>query len=248
MDPIEAEGNTIDEAIGNALQQLGAPRERVDIEILSNAQRGLFGLGGRKARVRASLRAPLAMDGAPPRPPAERPPQPRPAAPSRGGETPDPESIGASAARFLENVITLIGVEASVHSENGDDHLRLELRGDSSGVLIGRRGQMLDALEYLVNRFVSRDDLRASRIVVDSEDYRDRRRQSLENLARRMSEQAKKKRKPVTLNPMSPRDRRIVHLALEGDPAVSTKSAGKGFFRKVIITPTGAGRAGRPPA
>jgi spoIIIJ-associated protein len=122
------------------------------------------------------------------------------------------------------------------------------LTGDTSGVLIGRRGQMLDALEYLLNRIAARDEGASARIVVDSENYRMRRRAALEELARRMGEQAKKKRKPVTLNPMSPRDRRIVHMILQEDTSVVTKSSGKGYFRKLIIIPAGMSKHRREPA
>ena len=128
-------------------------------------------------------------------------------------------------------------VPAAVNVRHADGAVLFELTGDSSGVLIGRRGQMLDALEYLLNRVVGRDEGGAPRIIVDSENYRARRRESLEELARRMGEQAKKKRKPVTLNPMSPRDRRIVHLILQEDSSLVTKSSGKGYFRKLIIIP-----------
>jgi spoIIIJ-associated protein len=142
-------------------------------------------------------------------------------------------------------------VPAAVNARQEDEQVVLELTGDSSGILIGRRGQMLDALEYLLNRVVAREG-EPGRIIVDSQNYRARRRQSLEDLARRMGEQAKRKRKAIALNPMSPRDRRIVHLALQEDPALSTRSSGKGYFRKLIIIPAGAASAGQkgqqPPA
>jgi spoIIIJ-associated protein len=205
MEPVEAEGNSIDEAIENALRMLGVTRDRVEVQILSNSARGLFGIGGHKARVRAALRAPIDSDvlTAVERPepePAKLPPRAAPAPPM-----PAPTSkVVEGAAQTLQEIVNLMEVPATVNTRQEEGQVVLELTGDSSGVLIGRRGQMLDALEYLLNRVVARVDASAH-IVVDSQDYRARRRRSLEDLARRVGEQAKKRRKAVSLNPMSPR-------------------------------------------
>lgn len=243
MDSVEAEGSSIDEAIVGALKMLGTTRERVEIEILSNAARGLFGIGSRKARVRATLRTPID---------AEPPPiaGAAPAAPPPQQETPRPPQtldrhIAERARAVLQAIVDHIGVTAQVTLREEDDHLLLDLTGDATGVLIGRRGQMLDAMEYIVNRIVSRDEGGSTRIVVDSQSYRQRRREALEELARRMGDQARKKKRAVTLNPMSPRDRRIVHLVLQADPSLSTKSSGKGYFRKIVILPAEAGERRR---
>ena len=242
MEPVEAEGNSIDEAIENALSMLGVSRDRVEIEIVSNSARGLFGIGGRKARVRAMLRAPIDVDAPEPETPKTSP---------GAAQTPQTTETVEHAVQTLQEIVNLMEVPAAVNARQEDEQVVLELTGDSSGILIGRRGQMLDALEYLLNRVVARES-ESGRIVVDSQNYRARRRQSLEDLARRMGEQAKRKRKAIALNPMSPRDRRIVHLALQEDPALSTRSSGKGYFRKLIIIPAGAASAGQkgrqPPA
>ena len=244
MESVEADGSSIDEAIQSALKMMGTTRDRVEVEILSNAVRGLFGLRGRKARVRATLRAPIDTEHPPPDDEVVREEVPPIAlAPSvvREGD----RRAAKRAQHVLEEVVRHLGVKAEVILRQADDHFRLELTGDSSGVLIGRRGQMLDALEYVLNRAVARDEMVSTRIVVDSENYRERRREALEELARRMGEQAKKKKKAVTLNPMSPHDRRIVHLILQSDPSLVTKSSGKGYFRKLVIVPAGAGRPRR---
>ncbi|MGD0947032.1 MAG: RNA-binding cell elongation regulator Jag/EloR [Candidatus Binatia bacterium] len=235
MEPVEAEGNSIDEAIENALNMLGVSRDRVEIEIVSNSARGLFGIGGHKARVRAVLRAPVDVDAPEPEIPKTSPEPP---------QTPPTSKTVEHAVQTLQEIVKLMEVPAAVNAREEDEQVVLELTGDSSGILIGRRGQMLDALEYLLNRVVAREG-ESGRIVVDSQNYRARRRQSLEELARRMGEQAKRKRKAIALNPMSPRDRRIVHLALQEDPALSTRSSGKGYFRKLIIIPAGAASAGQ---
>jgi spoIIIJ-associated protein len=243
MDSVEANGNSIDEAIESALKLLGTTRDRVEIEILHNAVRGLFGIGSRKARVRATLRAPLDTEhparaaAAPPHPAAPATPARAPA-PARA-MTADEQRAVERARAVLEEILRHLEVPAVLNVQDADGATLFELSGDASGVLIGRRGQMLDAIEYLLNRVAGRDEGRAPRIIVASENYRARRRESLQELARRMGEQAKKKQKPVTLNPMSPRDRRIVHLILQEDASLITKSSGKGYFRKLIIIPAG---------
>lgn len=249
MNSVEMEGDSIDDAIDRALQSLGVTRDRVEIEIISNASRGLLGIGGRKAKVRATLRRPLSLEaedvagekqGAPEEP--KRPRRPSPPAPVRQRATPTETAPLDDAAldrarSTLQQLVRHIGSAGRVEIEQEADETRLVIAGDESGILIGRRGQTLDALEYLVNRIVSREQDSAARLIVDSQNYRSRRRDSLTELAKRVAERARKRGKTVTLNPMSPRDRRIVHLALRDDPSLTTRSAGKGYFRKLLIIP-----------
>lgn len=273
----EAEGRSIDEAIERALQQLGVSRDKVDIEILSNSTRGLFGLGGRRATVRATLRRPLALDPstAPgPRPAAAQPvPHHQPAAPTAApgaapaqpaspppprrapGPPPRPSALpsatpaapldGASVERartVLAEIVRLTGSPATVDVAREADGVRLVISGDPSGTLIGRRGQTLDALEDVLNRILAHGDESGGRLMVDLEGYRLRRQQELEVLVRRVAERVRRRGKPATLNPMSPRERRMVHMALQGDATLTTRSAGTGFYRKVIIVPNSARR------
>jgi spoIIIJ-associated protein len=278
MDTVEAEGRSIDDAIERALQRLGGvSRDKVDIEIVSNATRGLFGLGGKRARVRARLRGPLAgaagsrPDGSPstgdgsptttppaarstdtPAPPAARArndkrpqrkaPSQHPAPVARRPSGRPPAAAVARAQEVLSEIVRLSGVGATVAVAEDTDGVRLVIDGDPNGVLIGRRGQTLDAIEYLVNRIVAHDEEGTVPLVIDAQDYRARRRQTLEALAQRLAERARRRGKPVTLNPMSPRDRRIVHLALQADPTLSTRSAGSGYYRKLVIVPEGTRR------
>ena len=245
MEPVEAEGNSIDEAIENALRMLGVSRDRAEVEILANATRGLFGIGGRKARVRAALRAPIdterLLSAVSTLAPAPVPSSD--ATPPMVGLATDSDAT-AHAADILRTILRLMELEGDVVVRHEDEHAVIELTGDTSGVLIGRRGQMLDALEYFLNRVVARDNA-DGRIVVDSQNYRARRRQSLEELARRSGEQVKKQRKPIALNPMTPRDRRIIHMVLQADSSLITRSSGKGYFRKLIIIPAGQAQSGR---
>jgi spoIIIJ-associated protein len=253
---VEAEGDSIDAAIESALGKLGVSRDRVEVEIIANASRGLFGIGGRKARIKATLRGPIDAahtltddEGAVPDASGGAPPSGRTSAgPESAGTEAAPPANAATvehAREVLQQIVQHMGVDARVAARAEDERVVLELSGDSSGILIGRRGQMLDALEYVVNRIVGRDEGSAVHTLIDSENYRARRRSALEDLARRMADQAKKKRRQVTLNPMSPRDRRIVHLVLQNDRSLTTRSTGKGYYRKLIIIPEGAGRAAR---
>ncbi len=249
MGTVEAEGPTIEAAVTAALTRLQADREQVEIEILAQATKGFLGIGGRKARVRATLRNPVSVQ------------EPKPAYPSaidtssqergRGtrqrtpsGESaaqPVPRETGEKACQILSEILRLMGVEAPVSLNFQGTEAVITLENTADGLLIGRKGQTLDALEYLLNRMVARGEEGEAHLILDAEDYRERRRQSLESLALRLSERAKRRRKTVTLNPLSPRDRRVVHLALEGDPLVVTKSMGRGYFRRLSIVPEEAG-------
>lgn len=268
MRSIESDGDSIDDAIAKALEVLQVARDRVAIEILSDASRGLFGFGGKKARVRATVRPPLsssAHERAPAGDDADHERQAASLAPSavgstsRGSESATPRTVerspgdaqsppggdlGARAKPVLEKLLRHLGVGCRVDLETGGEPRGpvLQVSGEGSGLVIGRRGQTLDALEYLVNRIVSRADETTGRVMIDVERYRERRKDYLEQLAHRLADKAKQTGRPVTLNPMSPRDRRIVHLALQDDGNVSTRSQGEGLYRKMTIVPGGRGR------
>ena len=265
MRSIESEGDTIDEAIASALRALQVERDRVEVEIVADATRGLFGFGGKRARVRATVRPPISAqvreegDGGPRDVPRETASQPAPTErqalsrarprPVAAPAPPAPESADLeSQCRSLSSeLLTLIGVSCEVRVRGGSEsgEVVIEVTGDSGGLLIGRRGQTLDALEYIINRMVARGDgTPAARIVLDVEGYRERRRQYLEALARRLADKARETGRVVTLNPMSPRDRRIVHLTLQEDETVTTRSQGEGHYRRMLVLP--AERAQRP--
>jgi spoIIIJ-associated protein len=236
MRSVETEGGTIDEAIARALDLLHIERERVDVEILENSSRGLLGFGGKPARIRATVRNPLAS------------------APDRDGEsvgivsreTPavpiDSSSVAASiekARRALEVVLRELGIAPPPTATATDDGSWLfMIESDGAGIVIGRHGQTLDAIEYLVSRIASHEAGNPVRITLDVEGYRERRQESLEQTARRAADKARATGRPVTLSPMSPRDRRIVHVALGDERGVTTRSQGEGGFRRVVVVPT----------
>lgn len=151
--------------------------------------------------------------------------------------TPKKDSSVVVAQETLEGIISLIAADARISAEKKGDDIVLNIQGNNTGILIGRKGKTLEALEFIVNKAVNRTSEKKVRVIVDSENYRKRREDALQTLALKMGEKAKKTKKTVTTDPISPRDRRIVHLALKGDSQVSTKSEGEGLFKRVSIIP-----------
>jgi spoIIIJ-associated protein len=150
--------------------------------------------------------------------------------------------IAEKSKKILVEILHLMEIEATVELKSGDtpEEIVLDIRSSKGGLLIGRRGQTLEALQYLVARIVGKEQRGTSaRIVVDTENYHDRQRKKLEDTALRLGESAKRQRKTISLDNLSARERRIVHLALEDDPWLSTKSLGQGPFRRLLIIPQG---------
>ena len=247
METMEFEGKTTEEAIQNASKYLDLPVEDLDIDILEPGSAGIFGLVGiKKAKIKvrySSNDEPHDMEttvseafSAPETDEDEE----RPSA-SSSVLQPEEDSEKAREIRLaqdvLEKILGLIPMETTVEAGHVDGNINLDIQGDNSGLLIGRRGKTLDALQFIVNKIVNKSLERKVRVVVDSEKYRQRRKESLTQLALRMGEKAKRIQKPVTTNPMNPGDRRIVHLALKDDDRLDTRSRGEGLMKKVVIIP-----------
>jgi spoIIIJ-associated protein len=162
------------------------------------------------------------------------------------------KSVGVEEQRreaivILKQILEQMGEPTDVRQIEVDaETVELEIKGDGSGILIGRHGQTLDALEYIVNRILARRIKDAAPISLETESYRARRRQQLHRMALSMGEKAKREHKPVRLEPMPPRDRRVVHLALKDDPMITTRSAGDGTMRSIEIVPTDSGGRREP--
>jgi spoIIIJ-associated protein len=218
MNSVEANGKTVEEAIELVLKQLDARREEVEIEVLSPGKSGLFGIGGEPARVRATLLA-------------------------EGGEF-------VQAAKFIvDKFLTAMGVAAvstiSKPPEDSPDTQLIEITGDDSGLLIGRRGETLRSMQFLMNLLLNRKpDQAEGRIMLDVEQYRHRRTQVLRGLALRLADRVAGSGRPFTLEPMNPAERRAIHVALADHAKVTTQSLGEGEDRKVTIMP----RTGNSPA
>lgn len=208
MKSIEMSGRTVDEAVEAALHELSARRDQVEIEVIEEGTKGLFGLlGARQAKVRVSLK-------------------------------PSIDHKVERAVEFLEGLLERMNVEAEITSRQGENNLvYLDISGRRLGVVIGRRGQTLDAIQYLVNLVANREPGPRARIVLDAEGYRDKRAETLQALAQRLAQKAKSERRKATLEPMSALERRVVHMALADDTEVETHSEGEEPYRRVVIVP-----------
>jgi len=244
METYEFEGKTDEDAIVAACAKLNLTRDEMDIEILEPGSAGIFGLvGGRKARIRVTVTRQI---NEPPVeetdvPVADEPLQHLQKTESRLMEqefAAEDENGMAVAKEALENILALIPMEGTlVTALKRDGTVNLNIEGDKSGLLIGRKGRTLDALQFIVNKIVNKSLEKRARVLVDSENYRERRKDFLIQMALRMGDKAKRVRKPVATNLLNPHDRRIVHLALKDDSELSTKGRGEGVLKKVVIIP-----------
>ena len=150
-----------------------------------------------------------------------------------------PEATQKICEKFLQEVLQAMGMGevTIVSSIDEEGALAIEMSGDNMGILIGKRGQTLDSLQYLTNRVANKSQDGYVRVKLDTEDYRKRRKQTLENLAKNIAYKVKRSRKPISLEPMNPYERRIIHSALQADDRVSTHSEGEEPYRRVVVTP-----------
>jgi len=137
---------------------------------------------------------------------------------------------------ILKNLLAEMGIEADVNTKISDGNIYLNINTPNAGLLIGRRGRTLDAIQHLLNCIVNRSSLVKRRVIVDAEQYRERREEILTNLAHKLASKVKTTRQEIVVEPMNPQDRRIIHLALQDDEEVTTFSRGEGSFRSVVIT------------
>jgi spoIIIJ-associated protein len=138
----------------------------------------------------------------------------------------------------LSEIIERMGIDAYVEVHRKEGEIRLEIKGDGSGLIIGKHGQTLDALQYIMNKISGKKygELK-EKVVLDTENYRARRFEALENMAFRMREKVKRSKRAVTIGPLNPQDRRIIHITLSGDEDVRTESKGEGFYKQLAIIP-----------
>jgi len=236
MNPYEFEAKTTEEAIQTACRKLHLSQDQMTIEVVEPGSAGIFGLvGGRKAKIRVippqdETAEEMLSDEEPILDEAEKSDQ------SNKPDEPDEGDL-LVAKESLEKILALIPMDTTVQVEKNNGRIALSIEGDSSGLLIGRRGRTLDALQYIVNKIVNKALDKRVRVQIDSENYRQRRSETLAQMALKMGEKAKKTRKPVATNLLNPHDRRIVHLTLKDDREVDTRSRGDGILKKVVIIP-----------
>jgi spoIIIJ-associated protein len=248
---IEIIAPSVEEAVDQGLQDLGLRREAVDIEILDEGSRGLFGLGSRQARVRLTIKTASESREARPSPvsttyqPQPSEPQVETASETAPKTTSIEEDFVLTIARdVVSELLEKMRVRAKVTAEYGepDDErsrvpVRVNIYGDDLSILIGRQAETLNALQYISSLIISKEIGRPIPLVVDVEGYRSRRENQLRQLARRMADQAIKAGRRQVLEPMSANERRIIHIELRDNPQVTTESIDEEPRRKITIIP-----------
>ena len=207
MEYIEVSAKTVSDAITEACQKLSVTSDMLDYEVIEEGSAGFLGIGSKPAVIKAGVKV-------------------------------TELSVEDTAKTFLRDVFEAMKLEVVVNIkyDEAERNMDIDLSGDDMGVLIGKRGQTLDSLQYLVSLVVNKDAENYIRVKVDTENYRERRKETLENLAKNIAYKVKRTKKSVSLEPMNPYERRIIHSALQNDKYVSTHSEGEEPFRRVIVT------------
>lgn len=200
---IEVGANTVENAIHEALEQMGANREDVRIEVLEEGSRGFLGIiGGKQARVRVEMK----------------------------------QQPGQLIENVIDKIIQAMDLDISFTVQEGDECWNVDFKGKDVRILIGRRGETLNSLQLIANLIINKQKDERIHLVLDAENYRKRREETLRRLARRLSERVKHSRSDIALEPMTPQERRIIHMELQENPWVYTTSRGEEPYRKVVIS------------
>lgn len=202
MNSIEKMGKNVEEAVSEALKELKATREEVEITVIEQGSTGFLGIGSRLAKVLVTKKF-------------------------------DPEN---AAKTFLREIVLAMGISVEIKTELKDKHLFINMEGTDMGILIGKRGQTLDSLQYLISLAVNKGNNPYIGVTLDTENYRNRRKETLEALAHNLAKRVKATRKQIVLEPMNPSERRIIHSTLQGDKYVTTHSQGEEPYRNVVIS------------
>ena len=268
---IRVSAKTVDDAITEALIQLGVTSDRLEYEVIEKGSAGFLGIGMKQAVIEArrkpepkeeKVEEPVVEEPVKAEPKKVETVQPQKAAAEKKADEPQkaafekavekeakeevkketklvevqPQTIKA-VEDFLKNTMKAMDMEVELKTEiDQDGALCVDMSGEHMGILIGKRGQTLDSLQYLTSLVVNKGRQGYIRVKLDTEDYRNRRKETLENLAKSIAYKVKRNRRPVALEPMNPYERRIIHSALQSDPYVMTHSEGEEPFRKVVIT------------
>ncbi len=203
MDKITKSGKTVDDALHEALKELHASRDEVEVTVIDEGAKGFLGMFGAKDAVIQVVKKF------------------------------NPEKI---AVTFLQEMFQAMKMDVSIETNLKEKQLAIELSGDEMGVLIGKRGQTLDSIQYLVSLVVNKGSSPYVSILLDTENYRQRRKETLESLAYNLAKKVKQTKRNVVLEPMNPYERRIIHSTLQNDRYVTTYSEGEEPYRNVVIT------------
>ena len=204
MDFIEISAKTVDDAITEALVQLGTTSDQIEYEVIEKGSSGFLGFNSKPAKIKVRKKY----------------------------------TIEDHIKIFLDQVFEAMNMKVEIVIQKSDEEnvYDVDLKGDEMGVLIGKRGQTLDSLQYLTNLAINKHAENYVKVKLDTEDYRKRRKETLENLAKNIAYKVKRTKKPVSLEPMNPFERRVIHSALQNDRYVVTHSEGDEPYRHVVIT------------
>lgn len=233
---IEVSGKTEEEAVANALHQLGLPREDLSIEIVERAKSGFLRIGASPAVIRVSYEAPdepmhVKKPAEPAKAPAKDKEQAKGKSPTAG------TAVAEKAVSFLDGLLEHMGISAKIDvDEKEDGSIFIELSGEGMGAVIGRRGETLDAIQHLTNYAVNRGVEERTRISIDAENYRSKREEALIRLAEKMAAKALKYKRSMALEPMNSYERHVIHTALQSYEGVTTGSTGTEPNRRVVIS------------
>jgi len=244
----EFSAKTVDDALTEASIALGLPSSELNYEVVSEGSRGFLGIASKNAVIRILGDEDVAKkevvkeevkETKKVEKPAEVKEEPKKEEAPKAKSPLTEEEISANKViikEFLDDVFKAMSLEVELNITVEDDNMCVELSGDEMGVLIGKRGQTLDSLQYLTNLAVNRKSAKYVRVKIDTEDYRRRRKQTLENLAKNVAFKVKRTKRAVELEPMNPFERRIIHSALQNDKFVTTHSEGEEPYRHVVVT------------
>ena len=252
MEFIEVSAKTLSDAITEACQKLSVTSDRLYYEVVEEGSNGFLGLGSKPYLIKAAVKEEAVEEPVLKEDKKEEKKEPvkesvkEPAKPvsEKSNETADKKqvvsdgSLEKKAESFLKDVFHAMEIEADIQVvyDPSNQAMDINLNGEDMGILIGKRGQTLDSLQYLVSLVVNKDSSDYIRVKVDTENYRQRRKETLENLAKNIAYKVKRTKRPVSLEPMNPYERRIIHSALQNDKYVTTHSEGDEPFRRVVVT------------
>ncbi len=236
MEYKEFSAKTVDDAITAACQDFFVTSDKLDYEVLEEGSSGFLGIGAKPALIKARVKEDKEIVKETVKEPVKE--EKTFVKETAKVSNVDAREVEEAAKKFLGEVFDAMEMEVIVDAKYDDAEkaLDVDMRGEEIGILIGKRGQTLDSLQYLVSLVVNRGQADYIRVKLDTENYRQRRKETLENLAKNIAYKVKRTKRPVSLEPMNPYERRIIHSALQNDRYVTTHSEGEEPFRRVVVS------------
>lgn len=254
---IEVTGKSVEDAFMNAIVELETTSDNIGYDVIDKGSNGILGFGSRPAKIKAWVKSEVEAEKKAEEEKAVEVKSTEAAAPAANSAKADVTSDNSDEVLsephkkmvvtcdvdkvirdFLDNMFKAMDMDVNIDIKINEEEgcVNVELGGDEMGLLIGKRGQTLDSIQYLVSLVVNKENEKYMRVKVDTEDYRKRRKETLENLAKNIAYKVKRTKRPVSLEPMNPFERRVIHSALQNDKFVTTHSEGEEPYRHVVVT------------